>query len=200
MSYLDDNPDAVKNAGYYRRQLKAVEQQLATVTAELHDWKLAWKEKNDEVIKLRSESEPVDMQLAFKYILDLIDLDTFGSTTPEVTRQLRLHIAKLRPLYLRPQAQKSAKPVGLFDQYGKHTDGSKLYRQVWEDGTNEGANLVSLFERPQAEGKVLVPIEPTVTQLEAGMAVVIDGNKRCELAVTTVRKCYEAMLLAKEKP
>ena len=49
-----------------------------------------------------SELKPVDLQAAFVEVLRLIDLDTFGATAPEVTRQIRLRIDKLRAFIPRP--------------------------------------------------------------------------------------------------
>lgn len=44
MSYLDDNPSEVKNAAYYRRELKKVEEKIAELEAKLEGGEpVAWR-------------------------------------------------------------------------------------------------------------------------------------------------------------
>jgi len=91
--------------------------------------------------------------------------ETTIDSMPERVERLREQIVAAKQAG-REEAEKEAidqEPVGLFDQYARADDGGKLYRQVYEDGTNEGANLVNLFDKPFPQQKPLSDWQPIET-------------------------------------
>lgn len=146
MGYLDDNPSAVKNAHYYRRELKKAEQQIRELETSVREWSDRAMEFSDlasryeeELAALRQQQgEPVaylrddgDGGLEFSAPGD--GFAVYREASPE---QEHVHADDVSEKRVAETAKNKHETVAWF-QSTTDTHGRTIYSQVQEQYKND---------------------------------------------------------------